>query len=305
MGLKENIFGSFDFACVNDPAFKEDSVREEIIAPLLRGIGYSSSGANKLIRSKPLVHPYVLFGAQKRKINIVPDYLIAIGDKPCFVLDAKSPSEAITKGDNVAQVYSYAIHPEVRAWNYGLCNGKSLALFEITSIEPKHVYDLTNLTDTALLDINQKLNPRTLLDNKVLDYRLDGGTYLHYVMDIPLTTHLCFADVLIPYLGVVDEGRYCINVVTTSMAECELCLTFDFNVSLLDKLLGQLAANVAEEIRRSLRRHPFVYENHVAPPSTHIRCKLTTTPQFSRTGEMFFPLEVIDFPQLADGKLKS
>jgi len=117
MHLKEQVFGTFDFNCLNDPAFQEDSVREEIIAPLLRSIGYGASGPNKIIRSKPLTHPYVLFGSQKRKVNIVPDYLIAIEDTPYFVLDAKAPSEEITKGDNVSQVYSYAIHPEVRAWN--------------------------------------------------------------------------------------------------------------------------------------------------------------------------------------------
>lgn len=299
MNLKEETFGTFDFGCVNDPEFKEDSVREEIIAPLLRRIGYGSSGPNKIIRSKSLIHPYVLFGSQKRKINIVPDYLITIEDKPCFVLDAKSPSEEITKGDNVSQVYSYAIHPEIRAGIYGLCNGKSLALFEVTSIEPKHVYDLTKLNDTTLLDINQKLNPRTILYNKVLDYRLDGGTYLGYVMGVPLFRDLWFTDVLISYLGIVKEGHYCINAVTTSMAERELCFSFDFDAALLKKLLGQLSPATADEIQTSLRMHPFLYENHIAPPSTHIRCNLTAKPQFSKTGEMFFPLKVIDFPLLA------
>jgi hypothetical protein len=296
MHLKEKTFGTFDFDCINDPEFKEDSVREDIIAPLLRSIGYGASGPHKLIRSKPLTHPYVLFGSQKRKISIVPDYLIAIDDKPCFVLDAKSPSEEITKGDNVAQVYSYAMHPEVRAWNYGLCNGRSLTLFEVTSIKPKHIYDLTKLNDTMLLDINQKLNPRTIKDNQILDYKLDGGTYLHFVMNAPLSMEFQFLDVLIPYLGVVNEDCYCINVAVTDMADCHLCFTFDFNRALLEKLLCQLSPVVAGNIRKSLREHPFVYENHVAPPSTHIHCKLTAKPQFARNGEMFYPMEVIDFP---------
>ena len=125
MDLRSKIFGEFDFGCTEDPEFKEDSVREDIIAPLLRKVGWSASGPHKIIRSRPLAHPYVMFGSQRRKLTIIPDYILEVDGKPCFVLDAKSPNEEITSGDNVSQVYSYAIHPEVRAWNYGLCNGKA------------------------------------------------------------------------------------------------------------------------------------------------------------------------------------
>ncbi len=295
MGLKENIFGSFDFSCVNDPGFKEDSVREEIIAPLLRSIGYGASGPNKIVRSKSLAHPYVMFGAQKRKVNIVPDYLIFVEDTPCFVLDAKAPSQGITDGDNVAQVYSYAIHPEVRARHYGLCNGKSLALFELTSIKPKHVYDLTKLNDTFLLDINQKLNPRTIKENKIFDFNLDGGTYLHVAMGASLSTEFTFVDVPIPLVGIVNEDSYCISVAVTSMADCHLTFTFDFRRELLQKLLRQFPSDVSASIEKSLRQYPFFYDNRVNPPSTHIRCKLGAKPQFGTTGEMFYPMEVIDF----------
>jgi len=302
MHLKDRFFGDFDFGCVDDPEYKEDAVREDIIAPLLRSIGYSPSGPNKIIRSRTLTHPYVLFGSKKRKINIIPDYVLEVEDKPCFVLDAKAPSQEITQGDNVAQAYSYAIHPEVRAWNYGLCNGRSLALFEVNSITPKHVYDLTALNDTTLLDINQKLNPRTIKGNQILDYDLDGGTYLHFVMDIPLTMDLYFTDVLIPILGMITDDHYTVNVVCTDMADRDLMLTFDFDKTLLTKLFGQMSPVAADAIRQSLKSQPFTYNNNTDPPSTHIRCRLTAEPQFSRTGEMFFPLRVTDFPQQIENK---
>ena len=92
MDLRTRILGDFDFSCLDDPEFKEDSVRENIIAPLLRGIGWSSSGTNKIIRSRSLTHPYVMFGSQKRKLTVIPDYLLTVNGKPCFVLDAKSPN---------------------------------------------------------------------------------------------------------------------------------------------------------------------------------------------------------------------
>ncbi len=42
----------FDFNLVDSPGFKEDSVREEIIHPLLKALGYAASGPNQIIRSK-------------------------------------------------------------------------------------------------------------------------------------------------------------------------------------------------------------------------------------------------------------
>jgi hypothetical protein len=297
MNLKEKIFGRFDFSCVDDAEYKEDAVREDIIAPLLRRIGYSPGGPNKIIRSRSLTHPYALFGSKKRKIKIIPDYILEVEDEPCFVLDAKSPSQGITRGDNVAQVYSYAIHPEIRAWNYGLCNGRSLALFEVSSIKPKQIYDLTNLDDTTILDINQKLNPRTIKSNVILDYNLDGGTYLHFVMDIPLNMDLHFFDVLIPNLGMISEDHYTISVVCTNMADRDLMFTFDFDKSLYTKLLSQLSPAVANVVQQDMKSQPFIYKNTTNPPSTHIDCRLTAEPPFTRTGEMFFPLQVKDFPQ--------
>lgn len=295
MNLRNKIFGDFDFSCTDDPEFKEDSVREDIIAPLLRKVGWSAGGPNKIIRSRPLTHPYVMFGSQKRKVSIIPDYLLEVDGKVCFVLDAKSPNAEITSGDNVAQVYSYAIHPEIRAWNYALCNGMALALFEITSIKPKKVYDFTNITDTDLFDINQKLSPRTICNNQILDYFLDGGTYLHFVMDMPLHMKITFGSVPIPNIGIVADDHYTINVVCTDMADRELMFTYDFNRELLNNLLSQLPPELAAEITRSLSSYPFRYRNNVNPPSAHITCTQATEPTFSQKGEMFFPLQVIGF----------
>lgn len=295
MNLRENIFGNFDFSCLDDEEYKEDSVREDIVAPLLKHIGYSVSGPNKIIRSRSLTHPYVMFGSQKRKLNIIPDYILAIDDNPCFVLDAKSPKSEITKGDNVAQVFSYAIHPEVRAWNYGLCNGRQLALYEVTSTNPKHVYNLTNSNDSTILDINQKLNPRTIKNREILDYALDGGTYLRLVMELPLSMEIAFTNVVIPIIGTISEDHFIINVICTDMGDRELMFTFDFNKILLEKLLKQLSPLVSAEIEEALSSYPFEYKNNINPPSVDISCKQTTDIQFSQKGEMFLPLRVTNF----------
>ena len=47
------LFADFDFALLDDPDFREDSVREELIVPLLTALGFSASPPFRIIRSKP------------------------------------------------------------------------------------------------------------------------------------------------------------------------------------------------------------------------------------------------------------
>src|SRR5205823_5274936 len=53
-----------------------------------------------------------------------------------FVLDAKAPNEEIKTGHNVEQVYSYAVHPEIRVELFALCNGREFILFDVHEKEP-------------------------------------------------------------------------------------------------------------------------------------------------------------------------
>ena len=290
------LFNNFDFSCLDDPEYKEDSVREDIVAPLLKYSGYKPNGKAKLVRSRALTHPYVLFGSQKRKVNIVPDYLLEYEEVPVLVLDAKKPNTPIINGDNVAQAYSYAIHPEVRAQCYGLCNGKQLTLFEIQSIEPKCVYDLTKLDEATLLDICQKIHPRILSNTSTLDMNLDGGTYLHMAMDIPIDQNLFFDSVMIPSLAVLNDDQFTINVTCTDMASRPLAMAFDLDRKCFEKLLEQFPVKLRELAIRSLRQQPFTFYIDDNPPTANILCRQTVKPVFSRSGEMFFPFEVLDFP---------
>ena len=119
------MFEKFDFSVLDDASFKEDAVREEIVAPILRKLGYRPSGAQRVVRSKSLTHPFVMIGSKKHPVSIVPDYTLFHDDTPLMVLDAKAPNQPIVACQNVEQVYSYAIHPEVRCEHYSLCNGRS------------------------------------------------------------------------------------------------------------------------------------------------------------------------------------
>ncbi len=120
----------FDFQLLNTGEFKEDAVREEIIHPILKELGYSAGGLNRIVRSRSLSHPYVKIGSRERPITIIPDYLLLSANKPAWILDAKAPGEAVTSGGHVEQAFSYAAHPEIRSRYFALCNGREFALFE-------------------------------------------------------------------------------------------------------------------------------------------------------------------------------
>jgi len=131
ISLGKAILADFDFSELESPDFKEDSVREELVKPLLNALGYAASGRNRIRRSKALKHPFVKVGAGKREITVVPDYLLEVNGKYAWVLDAKSPDEEIKTGENVEQVYFYAIHPDIRVKLYALCNGREFIAYAI------------------------------------------------------------------------------------------------------------------------------------------------------------------------------
>src|SRR5690349_9917199 len=107
----EEVIGKFDFKRLDSVGFKEDSVREEIVLPILHALGYSG---DNIERSRSVKHPFVKIGTTKKPVTLIPDYLLKVHDRYACVLDAKGPNEKIVNNENVGQVYSYAIHPEIR-----------------------------------------------------------------------------------------------------------------------------------------------------------------------------------------------
>lgn len=138
-----SIYQQFDFSQLKSQDFKEDSVREVLILPLLEALGYNNY---QIVRSKTLQHPFLKIGSKKRPVNLVPDYLFRIDSSYAWVLDAKAPTENIRYGDNIEQVYSYATHPEIRTKYFALCNGWEFTLFRQES-------DDTPILDFELKDI--------------------------------------------------------------------------------------------------------------------------------------------------------
>jgi hypothetical protein len=159
MSASESVLTDFDFSLLDNPEFKEDSVREDIIMPLLGALGYSSSGKNRVIRSKTVSHPFVKVGTKRRKLTNYPDYILEVDGRYVFVLDAKGPDEDINPGSkNVEQIYFYAIHPEIRVSGFALCNGREFIIFNISREQPLLRFNLSDI-DKYWEELQSLLSP--------------------------------------------------------------------------------------------------------------------------------------------------
>ena len=161
---KENLYQNFDFSLLDSPDFKEDSVREELILPMLKELGYSAQGENKIHRSKSVSHPFVQTGSGKHKLTSIPDYLLEVFGKYAWVLDAKAPNEDIKTGKNVEQTYFYAIHPEIRVPIYALCNGREFILFHISHQKALLYFSLSEI-EKHWNELRQLLAPENFAKN--------------------------------------------------------------------------------------------------------------------------------------------
>ena len=174
VNIKEKLFGDLNFKNIlQDKDFKEDSVREVIVMPILKELGYKQEN---IIRSKTLVHPYLKIGSKKRAVTLVPDYALKIENNFAWVLDAKSPKEKVKDSDNVEQVYSYAAHPEIRSTYFALCNGLEFSIFKTDGKDIPIFYFQINEMDENWDKLKMYLSPNSFQAGKILTYDTTSAT---------------------------------------------------------------------------------------------------------------------------------
>lgn len=123
-------FFNFNFDQLN-----ESDIREEIIAPLLRHLGYRSGTPHNVVREQPLSYPKIQLGRKKKTDPILrgkADYICIAHNQIRWVIEAKSPSSDICL-DDIEQAWTYANHPEIRAVYFCLSNGKELRIYQTNS----------------------------------------------------------------------------------------------------------------------------------------------------------------------------
>jgi hypothetical protein len=248
------MFETFDFTELDDPSFKEDAVREEIVAPILRKLGYRPTGRRRVQRSKDLVHPFVMIGSKQHRVYIVPDYTLFLKDKPLAILDAKNPSEPIVNSVHVEQAYSYSIHPEIRCDYYGLCNGRELAMYNVGRWEP--------VSRFRIQDVNSDWQAvRNALDHTHLqlplsvDLQRDYGTHARRA-GVGKDVFISFLDCPLKNLDKVRDNAFTATADHYS-GGVDYLVSLDFDQRNLRKLLSFLPVRVADELREGLGRQPF------------------------------------------------
>lgn len=175
---KEQLFGDLDFLSLDtNPDFKEDSVREVIILPILKALGYQQ---NEIVRSKTLKHPFLKIGSnKKRAIQLIPDYCLKVENNFAWVLDAKAPDQSILDGEHIEQVYSYATHPEIRSTYFALCNGLEFIIFRREATNVPVLQFSVDQIEHSWEKLSMLLSPDSFQVGKKITYDNNSATAKH------------------------------------------------------------------------------------------------------------------------------
>ena len=166
-------FPQYDFNNLN-----ETDIREEIIAPLVRHIGYRSSTENSVIREQPLTYPKSSLGRKKKTDPILrgrADYICNVKGQINWVIEAKAPSASLDN-NAVEQSWTYANHPEIRAVYFCLSNGMCFQIFQTNrgpGAEPIFQCNYGNMEESLDTIINI-LSPEAILRDHPT-YEVDKG----------------------------------------------------------------------------------------------------------------------------------
>ncbi|MCP3940157.1 MAG: type I restriction enzyme HsdR N-terminal domain-containing protein [Desulfobacteraceae bacterium] len=121
------------FEPINFQNLNETDIREEILAPLIRRLGYRSDTEHNVVREQSLRYPRIFIGRKNSKKDPIlrgsADYILDAGSAVRWVIEAKAPDIEINL-ETIEQAYTYANHPEVRAVYFSLSNGKRLVVFQ-------------------------------------------------------------------------------------------------------------------------------------------------------------------------------
>jgi hypothetical protein len=248
------VFKHFDPQLFSDPNFKEDSVREVIIAPMLSRLGYHPTGDQTVVRSKSLTQPFIYVGTRRHPVTIIPDYTLNFQGRPVLILDAKSPSESVTLPAHVQQAYSYAIHPEVRVNHFALCNGRRLVIYSVDTQNP--LLDISyEEFESRWEDIETFLKPKYLLNPELRKFAPDFGFALTR-LGLAVNAEVIMLQARLSLFARVSQDLFTVTV-NTEFADKDHCVTYDFRPEQLPLLIAGLPTELREQFSEALSRAPF------------------------------------------------
>ncbi|MEA4808722.1 hypothetical protein SDC9_32288 [bioreactor metagenome] len=257
-----NVLEEFDFGLLNNSEFKEDSVREEIVLPIIKGLGYSANKPNQIIRSRKLLHPFVSIGSKRKEIFIIPDYLFEIDGQPAWILDAKAPRESIVKSIHVEQAYSYAIHSEVRVKYFALCNGKEFALYNIEKIEHILYFPMSSIP-SYWDNLKHLLSPQNIIKESPFILAKDWGLHLKR-LGFDTFESLVFPNVPVMSIGQLHPNKFSLSGCINDDGN-RYVVTFDFGYDVFKQFIGKVPDSAIKilEIREPNKRQVVNFADRV------------------------------------------
>lgn len=280
------MFGKITIEAILDTDFKEDSVRELIVLPILNRLGYNAVGSPRVSRSKTLKHPFIRIGTKNHPVSIIPDYSLYHDDTPIFILDAKSPSQDILDPKHVQQAYSYAYHPEMKCREFGLCNGSHLAIFSVQEEDPILLLKFEEF-EHKWNEIEKILKPANLLNPKLRRFNPDFG------FKILQLGHSKEQSLILPSTRLntfvkLDEENFTASSCCEFAGEAHM-VSFDFSKDILHEIVSGLPKTLKGEFLDALSRSPYQ-----ASAGLHIEVDLEANLGAEQSGtlEKFIPLVV-------------
>lgn len=281
-----NVLEGFNFSLLDNPEFQEDAVREEIVVPIIKGLGYSANEPNQIIRSRKLLHPFVSIGSKRKDIYIIPDYLFEVEGRPAWILDAKAPTEEITKSHNVEQAYSYAIHSEVRVNFFALCNGKEFVLYNIQKIEPILRFPVKAIP-LYWDNLKKFVSPENIFSENHFKLAKDLGLHLKR-LGFETFESLIFPNVPITHIGQLDSDMFSLSG-GVKVDSDRYVVTFDFDKEVFQQLIGKIPNEAIKKLFKRDNNHRQVVNFGDRIYLVTIDCRIGDTLQ-ENEDEIFLPL---------------
>ena len=279
---------------MNFDQLNETDVREEIVAPWLRSLGYRSGTEHNIRRELYLRYDRLALGRKKGErdpeLRGKADYVLEAGKRVRWVLEAKSPSNDLGS-DEVEQSWTYANHPEVRAVYHCLCNGRRLDVYRTNSGPSRPVLLSRSYEELAQpagwSQLERLLGPEAVLrDNPdiVLDLGTPLGPGLRSFAQI-VGGHIRYhsSSVQMPALTQIqisavggalqkDTGGGLVATVQTRAP------TFDLQALLERMQLTSFTVKSADETISADRNHPslFSYDGQVVFPAGETMPNIST-----------------------------